>query len=235
MLCGSICACVCAFVCVCVCGWLLKPIHPAINSCRVSVWGSVNECFAADKQNNCNKKFFFICLLLSPPLLPLHWSVFYATRRHWCCACFGVCVCFRVCCVFYSLALYSKWCPAASCVSCVHQLVWSACLRRFLLLFTGRGIGIEHWNRPDRNRETDICLMLMRIPSVPLSSVHCQHGSFCCAYNERRSEELRMFQSICRCWHPISFTNFTMQQYVGFRQPPNSPKNSLCSVDFTKK
>lgn len=28
-------------------------------------------------------------------------------------------VCFRVCCVFYSLALYSKWCPAAFwCVPC---------------------------------------------------------------------------------------------------------------------
>lgn len=100
------------------------------------------------------------------------------------CVCLCVCLFEFVwaCCVFYSLALYSKWCPAAS---CVHQLVWSACLRRFLLLFTGRGIGIEHWNRPDRNSETDICLMLMRIPSIPLS-IHCQHGSLCCANCESR-------------------------------------------------
>lgn len=181
MLCGSICVC----FCVCVCGWLLKPIHPAINSCRVSVWGSVNECFAADKQNNCNKKFFFICLLLSPP--PPHTEVFFMPHVAIDVVCVSVYVCMFVwvCCVFYSLALYSKWCPAASCVSCVHQLVWSACLRRFLLLFTGRGIGIEHWNRPDRNSETDICLMLMRIPSIPLP-IHCQHGSLCCANCESR-------------------------------------------------
>lgn len=120
MLSGSICVCVFVILCVCVCGWLLKPIHPAINSCRVSVWGSVNECFAADKQNNCNKKFFFICLLLSPPLLPLHWSVFYATRRHWCCACVSLCVYVfqSLLCVLFACFIFKVMSCCVLCVLC---------------------------------------------------------------------------------------------------------------------
>lgn len=233
MLCGSICVCLC--FCVCVGGCSSQSTRPStrVGCLCGEVW--TNVLLQISKITVIRNSFLFASYSLLP--FSPYTEVFFMPHvaidvvRVSLCAC----VCFRVCCVFYSLALYSKWCPAAFCVSSVHQLVWSACLRRFLLLFTGRGIGIEHWNRPDRNTETDICLMLMRIPSVPLSSVHCQHGSFCCVYNERRSEELRMFQSICRCWHPISFTNFTMQQYVGFRQPPIPPENSLCSVDFTEK
>jgi len=51
--------------------------------------GSVNECFAADKQNICNKKFFFIF----PPSVE---SVFYATRPFIRCCVLFACFIFKV-------------------------------------------------------------------------------------------------------------------------------------------
>lgn len=125
MLCGSICVC----FCVCVCGWLLKPIHPAINSCRVSVWGSVNECFAADKQNNCNKKFFFICLLLSPPTP--HTEVFFmphvAIDVVRVSVCVFVWVCVSLLCVLFACFIFKVMsccvlCPSA-CLKCVPKTI----------------------------------------------------------------------------------------------------------------
>lgn len=86
--------------CVCVCVWVVAQANTQGHQLVSVLWGSVNECFAADKQNNCNKKFFFICLTHTH------------THSLKCFLCHTsplmLCVCVCACCVFYSLALYSK-------------------------------------------------------------------------------------------------------------------------------
>lgn len=155
MLCESICVCACVCFCVCVYvgGCSSQSTRPStrVGCLCGEVW--TNVLLQISKITVIRNSFLFASYSLLHP--PPHTEVFFMPHVDIDVVCVSVCAFVWVCCVFYSLALYSKWCPAASCVSCVHQLVWSACLRRFLLLFTGRGIGIEHWNRPDRNSTTD--------------------------------------------------------------------------------
>lgn len=169
--------------------WKGRNLHSHTLPFDLGPVGSVNECFAADKQNICNKKFFFIFSLSV-------WSVFYATRPF-----IHSLLCFIRLLYIQSDVLWGIRCPDvlflyASVREC-PSAARAACLRRFLLLFTvgfpfavfpGGVRGVWKWNRWIEQTYVQMLIVVR----------HCQQP--------KTVEELRKFQPDSL----ISFTNFSL-------------------------